>query len=237
MKFIFSIYLFSICISSIAQKQFVLDEHAELRTVAATFTSIKVSSAIQLYLSMGANEAVATSATNQVYRDGIKLEVVNGELNIYYDGPNKWASNNNGLKVYVAYKNLVQLTISSASNVVIAGIMNLPMLHVKLSGASNLKGQVNINNLTLRCSAASDVQLTGIVKNLIIESSGASDVHAYGIVADTAIIKTSGASDVQLTVNHVLTAVASGASNIFYKGNPTLKNQQNSGASTIAKQN
>ncbi len=235
MKFLFQILFLFITFSAAAQKQIVVDADAEVRTVEGSFTSVKVSNGIQLYLSKADAEAIVTSAVEKSYRDGIKTEIENGELHIFYEGEKSWIGRNRRLSVYVAYKNLEYITASSATNVIVAGIMDLPLLNIKLSGASNLKGQINIASLNVKCSGASDMKLSGASKNMNIECSGASDVNAYELIVDNCTVKASGASDVHITANIAITANASGASNIFYKGDAVLKEKNSSGASIIAK--
>jgi hypothetical protein len=70
---------------------------------------------------------------------------------------------------------------------------------------------------------------------LNIESSGASDVKGYGFSADFCTASVSGASDVNITVNKELTAHASGASNVYYRGDAVIKDMHASGASSIGK--
>ncbi len=237
MKFIFQILLLLITFGANAQKQFVVDADAEVRTIAGSFTSVKVSNGIQLYLSKADTEAIAISAVQKSYRDGIKTEIENGELHIFYEGEKSWIGRNRKLSVYVAYKSIEYITASSASNIIVAGIMDLPYLNIKLSGASDFKGQINIASLNVKCSGASDMKLSGTAKNMNIECSGASDVYAYELIVDNCTVKASGASDVNITANIEITANASGASNIFYKGDGELKEKNISGASIIAKRN
>ncbi|MFM2364137.1 MAG: hypothetical protein RLZZ316_3039, partial [Bacteroidota bacterium] len=66
-----------LCLSTavtVAQKTIVNDANAAARTVEA-FTKIHVSSAVDLYLSQGDENAVAVSAIEVKYRDRIKTEV------------------------------------------------------------------------------------------------------------------------------------------------------------------
>jgi hypothetical protein len=235
MKYFFHLFFLVFSFTATAQKQFVIDADAEVREITGSFTSIKVSNAIHLYLSKGDAEVIAVSASEQKFKDGIKTQIDNGELYIYYDGPSKWISNNHKLNVYVAYKNIDQLTASSASNVLIAGIMELPLLNIRLSGASDLKGTINVTDLNIKCSGASDTKLSGNAKNMNVECSGASDIYAYDLLVENCIIKASGASDVNITATKEITINASGASNVSYKGSAELKEKTSSGASTIAK--
>jgi Putative auto-transporter adhesin, head GIN domain len=237
MKYLVQILFLLTSFTGFAQKQFVVDPDAEVREVVGSFTSIKVSNAIHLYLSKGDAEAIAISADEEKYKQGIKTEIENGELHIFYDGPRVWNGRNQKLSVYVSYKSLEQITASSASNVLLAGIMELPILNIKISGASDFKGQLNIGELNVKISGASDMRLSGIVKNINVECSGASDFKSYDLVAENGNIKASGASDVSITVNKEITANASGASNVYYKGDAIMKEKHSSGASSIAKEN
>ena len=235
MKYLFIIFILFVEFNAQAQKQVVVDPDAVVREITGSFHSIKVSSGIHVFLSYANVEVLAVSASEDKYRQGIKTEISNGELNIYYGGEKIRYRNNFKMNIYVAYKNLEQLKASGASNIFIAGTMQQPLLNVQLSGASQLKGQIKADELNLKLTGASEVKLSGIVKNINIESSGASDVKAYGLTVENCNVKASGASDVNITVTKELAANASGASNIFYKGTAELKIKQSTGASSIAR--
>ena len=222
-------------LNAAAQKQFVVDPDAVIRENTESFSTVKVSSGIQVYFSKGEIEGLAISAPDEKYRDAIKTEVSNGILHIFFAGERMRKSTISKLTVYIAYKNLEQLQVSGASNIIIAGVMELPLLNVQLSGASQLIGQIKIDELNLKLSGASEVKLSGIVKNINIESSGASDVKSYALIAENCNVKASGASDVNMTVTKELAANASGASNIFYRGTAELKIKQSTGASSVTR--
>ena len=237
MKNIFSLLIFAFVsvYSAQAQKQFVVDANAELRTVSGSFTKIKVSSAIDLYLSQADRETIAVSASEDKFKAGIKTVVENNVLKIYYEGEKNWGGHNRKMKVYVSFKTIDELHASGASDIVVAGTLEVPALEMHLSGASDFKGDIQANTLTLDLSGASDVKISGAVKQLNIQSSGASDVKGYDLTADFCNASVSGASDVNITVNKELTAHASGASNVYYKGNAVIKDMHSSGASSINK--
>jgi hypothetical protein len=76
-----------------------------------------------------------------------------------------------------------------------------------------------------------------LANKVAIESSGASDVNAYNLTTELCTATASGASDIRITVNGALSANASGASEITYKGTCLLKDQRSTGASSINKKN
>ena len=237
MKNIFCLLFFitAIMFSAEAQKQFVVDANAEMRSLNGSFNKIKVSNAINLYLSQSSTESIAVSASEDKFKAGIKTVVENNVLKIYYDGERSWSGRNRKMKVYVSFKNIDELQASGASDIIVAGTLEVQNLSLNLSGASDFKGDIKANTLSLNLSGASDVTISGTVKQLNIESSGASDVKGYELTADICNASVSGASDVNITVNKELTAHASGASSVNYKGDAVIKDMHSSGASSINK--
>lgn len=236
MKKIIILFLFSgLSIMAFAQKQFVVDPNAEIRTVNESYHAIVVSGGIDLYLSQSDREELAISASEDRFKSGIKTEVTNKVLKIYYDGDKNWNNRNRNLKAYVSFRELEKLEASGASDIIIAGEVKVPSLLIKLSGASDLKGGVQVNSLTINLSGASDVRISGAANEATIDCSGASDVKGFDMVIEKCTAKATGASDINITVNKELNANASGASDIFYKGTAVIISQQSSGASSISR--
>ena len=146
-----------------------------------------------------------------------------------------WSGGNKKLKVYVSFKNLEKLQASGASDVQLAGNINVPSLALDMSGASDFKGAVKVNDLIIELSGASDATISGVTNTVSIYSTGASDFKGYNLVTDICNAKASGASDIHITVNKEISADASGASDISYRGNAVIKNQHSSGASSIGR--
>lgn len=234
-RFFFSAVLAMVALVSTAQKTIVNDENAEPRTINSSFSAIKVSGGIDLYLSQYETESVAVSASEPEYRENIKTVVEAGVLNIYYDGSKMMNWKNKKLKAYVSFKKLEYLSASGACDVMVSGIIEVPSLRIDCSGASDFKGAVKVNELSLELNGASDARINGTAVNVTIQSSGASDVKGYDLITDNCTAKASGASDINITVNKELNVHASGASDIFYKGTAVIKDLHSSGASSVAK--
>lgn len=234
-KFILLFLVSGLSMMAFAQKQFVVDPNAEIRSVNESYNAIVVSGGIDLYLSQSDREELAISASDDRYKSGIKTEVTNKVLRIYYDADKNWNNRNRHLKAYVSFRQLEKLEASGASDVIIAGEVKVPSLLIKLSGASDLKGGLQVNTLTIQLSGASDVRITGTANEATIDCSGASDVKGFDMVIEKCTAKATGASDINVTVNKELNANASGASDIFYRGTAVIISQQSSGASTISR--
>jgi hypothetical protein len=258
-KLLLGLFVF-VSLFAIAQKSSIIyDNHAQVRNVS-DFTAIKVSSAIDLYITQSNVNKVAVSANNEENRDRIVTEVIGGTLIIRMADSDGWWSwkkwGDTKAKAYVSIKDINAITGSGATNIHLVNKVESPKLKIKLSGASDLKGEIEAGifsvdlsgasdlkgqlvakSMTLEASGASNIELTGNVDDLSIEVSGASDAKLYNLNTKGAFVHASGASTANINVSQLLKAEASGASNINYKGNAVVKEISNSGASNIKHRN
>ena len=93
----------------------------------------------------------------------------------------------------------------------------------------------------IKAPAISNVEVSGASKvviglfnnqQLLANVSGASSLDAFDVNAQSVDIEVSGASTAKVNVQRTLTAKVSGASQLIYRGSPTLKTDL-SGSSTI----
>jgi hypothetical protein len=216
----------------IAQKT-IYDANAAVRE-AKNYNAINVSGGIDLYISYG-DEAIAVSASEAKYRDKIKTVVENGVLKISYDD-NKFSWNSKkDLKAYVSFKNLQALNASGGSDIIVEGSIKSDQLKIDLSGGCNFKGRVEVKELNINQSGGSDVSINGRTEKVFINASGGSDFNGYNLNTDYCEAEASGGSDIEITANKEISARASGASDISYKGNAALKESKASGASSVSK--
>ncbi len=227
------VFLFAIIGIQSSAQTVINDQNVQVRNVGS-FSAIRVSGGIDVYLSQSNEDAVAVSASDKEYRDNIKTEVKNGVLNIYYDNNSFRFNSNKKLRAYVSFKILESIEGSGACDFIINGTLEVNSLKVKFSGACDMKGLVNITNVQFELSGASTVKISGQVQNLKLEANGASDLKNYDLVVDNFIAQLSGASDAKLTVKKSISAKASGASSLNYRGNPEVRDVSSSGASNIS---
>jgi hypothetical protein len=246
-------------IAFIAQAQtkmgVIYDENVQLRKLP-NFTSIRVSNAIELFISQSNKTEVAVSATSEEYRNRIVTEVVGGTLIIRMADNNsrwwKWGNENYRIKAYVSVNELYAITGSGATNIkIINGVSSEKLkinlsgasdfkgdikagtLLTELSGASNFKASVQANALSVKGSGACDIEVAGSGDDLILDVSGASSVKMYDYLVKGASVDASGASSVKVNVSGILKVHATGASSIDYKGTATIKDMHSSGASSV----
>jgi hypothetical protein len=207
------------------------DENRQTRNVSG-FHGVAVSGGIDLFLSAGP-ESVAITASNSSIRDHIKTEVENGILRIYMDHNGSWHLGNPKMKAYVSIPALKNLEASGGSDVYLQNQMTSSDLEISLSGGSDLKGKLNANHLVIKQSGGSDVDISGTVQKLDVDASGGSDLNGYGLVTEFASLHASGGCDSHLTVNKELRIVASGDSDVSYRGTASVKEIKTSGSSAV----
>ncbi len=217
-----------------AQDELIVDANASVRQLAGTFNKIRISNAIKVIITQGDAESLAVSAAEEKYKEEIKTVIENNLLKIYYSGNNNWRNNDRQLKVYVSFKNISLIQVSGASDVVGVGKIKLKDLAINVSGASTIKGQFYTDKLDLDMSGASKAKLYGMVTLLSVKCSGASDAEAFNLESSVCNANASGASDMEINVAKEINAVASGASNIKFKGEAVIKNVKASGAASIS---
>ncbi|ULQ56684.1 DUF2807 domain-containing protein [Flavihumibacter rivuli] len=224
-----------VAVSMQAQKFIINDSNAKLRQVGS-FTGVKVSSAIDTYISQGEENAVAVSASDESSRDRIRTEVKDGVLHVWFDakGWTDWRGNKR-LKAYISVREINLIKADGACDVKLMGKVKTDKLVVDLSGASDIEGELECKELNVDVSGASDIKLKGSVGNINLSASGASSLKGYDLVTDYLDVDASGASSVYITVNKEMKVKASGASDIKYKGPGVIRDMKSSGASSISR--
>jgi hypothetical protein len=191
-----------------------------------------------VYITQGNEESVAVSASETKYRDEIEVKVDGGILSIGLKKNGilkKWNNGKMKLKAYISFKQINKLNVSGACDIFFQGTVKADDLGIEMSGASNIKGEFDVKKMDIGLSGASDMKLSGTVSDLKIEASGASDFKGYELTANYCDISVSGASAVQITVNKELSAKASGASDVRYRGTGLIKDIKTSGASSVSR--
>ncbi|SFA57104.1 Putative auto-transporter adhesin, head GIN domain [Pedobacter suwonensis] len=193
------------------------------------FSSIGVSSGIDLYLTQGGSESVNVKADSEILKD-IVVEQSGSNVTIKFKDGINWGSmfKNRTIKAYVSFKSLNAIAASGGSDVFTQNQIKTDKLAIRSSGGSDLKLSVVCKDLSIQSSGGSDIDLKGKAENMTIQSSGGSDIDAYELIADYAKVQASGGSDVNLYVNKGLEASASGGGDVSYKGNASLKKTSSS---------
>jgi len=137
------------------------------------------------------------------------------------------------MEAEVTMPELTGLELSGASDGAITGFKSSQPLDVKLSGAGSLRGDIEAGDARFDLSGASSMTLSGSAKDVTIDASGGSVANLADFPVADAAVEASGASAVTVNPSGRLDVGASGASHVYYVGNPTMGKIDTSGASSV----
>jgi hypothetical protein len=194
-----------------------------------SFTGLKVSSGIDVYLKQGNNESVTVEADENLH-EYILTEVRNGVLNVYSEYNIRDAEKK---RVYVTMKDVNSIKTTSAGDVFGESTINSDRLELSASSAGDIKIEVDSKNIDVDISSSGDITLTGSTDMLRADLSSAGDLNAYELKTREADVSVSSAGDADVNVSERLTARASSAGDINYKGDPKYIDAHSSSAGGI----
>jgi len=210
-------------------------DKTETRQVS-NFNGIKVSTGIDLYITMGTTEEVKIVADDEIIDDLI-TEVKDGTLRIYMKQSNNWFNWNSGnqtRKAYVTVKELESIDASSGSDVSSENTLTGEDLKVNASSGSDVAIDIYYKNVWVDTSSGSDAKLSGKVKTLYAEASSGSDIVAKNLESKICKVSVSSGSDATVNVADELYANASSGGDVGYYGNPQVKDINESSGGDVS---
>lgn len=202
-------------------------QESELRKVE-NFTGIKAYSVVKVVIRTSDTNYVKVESQSKSDLEKIKTKVKGSVLEIYAEGNLETET-----KVYVGIKDLQHIEATGAADIRTSGNMSVNNLKIESSGAGNVKLDLSANDIELYATGAGNVILSGSANSIKITASGASTVKAFKLAVNNANVEASGAANVKVNAVKSIKASASGAGNIEYKGNPTDKQVEVSGAGSV----
>jgi len=201
----------------------------ETETYAFTdFNKVEISSAFEFEIEQSSSYSIEITVDDnimeyiQVSQDGQTLKI---GLR-----PAIWIGSVT-LKASVTMPELSGLDISGASRGTISDFSSTEDLDIMVSGASRVTGDIVAGNVDFDISGASTVQLEGSANDMVADVSGASSFHLDDFTVNNADVDFSGASSGTVNLSGRLNADLSGASRLWYIGEPIMGNIDTSGAS------
>ena len=223
-------------ISACTQGQFRKTVHGNGNVVTKertteSFTGIKVSTGIDVYLKQGDNEKVSIEADENI-QEYILTEVRNGVLHVYTETNLRDADRK---RVYVTMKEVRSVSTSSAGDIFGESPIKGDKLEISASSAGNIKLDVSAKEIKAEISSSGDISLKGDADILEADLSSAGDLKAYDLSVKEADVSVSSAGDADINVSEKLTARASSAGDINYHGNPKYVDVHSSSAGSVHK--
>jgi hypothetical protein len=139
------------------------------------------------------------------------------------------------LEATITMPELTGVSLSGASRARVTGFKSTRDLNLDLSGTSSMEGDIEAGAVACELSGSSAINLDGSADDLTVKASGGSVAKLSEFPAANADIEASGASTVTVNVNGTINANVSGASRVYYVGNPTLGSVDTSGAASVSR--
>ncbi|MFC1927547.1 head GIN domain-containing protein [Chloroflexota bacterium] len=200
------------------------------------FTEVEIGSAFEFEIQQSSSYNISITADDnvmeyvQVSKDGQTLKIgLRTGLGIFL-GPVSAT-----LRASLTMPQLHGLTTSGATRGTVSGFSSTEDLSIGVSGASRVTGDITAGNVQFGISGASTVQLEGSANDIDANVSGASRLNLDDFTVNNADVNFSGASSGTVNLDGRLDANLSGASTLWYIGEPTMGDINTSGASTISK--
>ncbi len=223
-------------ISACADGQFRKTVHGNGNVItkerkAEYFAGVKVSTGIDVYLKQGDNESISVEADENI-QEYILTEVRDGVLNVYTEINIR---DEERKRVYVTMKEVKSVRTASAGDVIGETPVKSDRLVLSTSSAGDIKLEVYAKEIELDISSAGDMTLKGEADVLKADLSSAGDLNAYDLKVREADISASSAGNADINVSERITARASSAGDVNYKGDPKYVDAHSSSAGGVHK--
>jgi hypothetical protein len=229
-----TIAIFCLAITSCVDGQFRKSVYGNRNVVrkdrsVGSFTGVKASSGVDIYLTQGDKFSVIVEADENLH-EYILTEVKGNILEVYTDANIREAERK---RVYVTMKEIKSIASSSAGDVIGESPVKTDDLELSASSAGDIKIEVYANTIRVDASSSGDLTLNGEADKLDADLSSAGDLNAYNLKVREAQVSVSSAGDADVYVTEKLTARASSAGDINYKGDPKYIDAHSSSAGGI----
>lgn len=200
------------------------------RKTSNTFTGIKVSTGIDLYINQGSKNKVTVEADENLH-DIIITEVEDGILKVYTE-KNIWKAK--ARKVYVTIEDLTSLRATSGSDVYGKGIIKSDKISITATSGANIEITLDANNVETTSTSGSDIKVTGKAINHNSIATSGSSIDAYSLESKNAIAKATSGADINIYASDKIDVKATSGGDIDFKGNPKSVNKKSTSGGSIS---
>ena len=200
--------------------------------VISGFDKVEVSHAFKVNISQGETFSVVVRMDDNLFeyldvvKQGSTLKIGLKTDRISRDDSTREAE--------VTMPDLTGLDLRGASQVTLTGFKSTNALNLDLSAASHLRGDIEAGDTQIDVSDASQVTLRGSAGDVTMDDvSGASTVDLADFPVTNANVTARDGSVITVNASGTLDVDASGASEVYYVGNPTMGEIDTSGGSSV----
>lgn len=205
------------------------DVVTEIRTINESFTTIKATEGLDVYLTQSDHERIEVEADENL-QDLILIEVENGILKIHTKQNIGSASSK---QIKVSFKDISSIISTSGSDVYSTNTITVENLELKSTSGSDMKLSVNTTLLNCKSTSGSDMHLSGTTIKLNAEATSGSDIKAADLIAESSHVKATSGADITVNTSKELIAKASSGGDVKYYGNPEKVEKSNNPSGSV----
>ena len=189
----------------------------------SAFDVLKAKGVYELKLSQGAKESVKIEADEnlqnlfQVRNEGNELVIDMKDLN------HKNLKIKNKMRVYVTFKNLKELDLSTVGNVASEEQLAFDDLNMENKSVGNVDLKLTANKIDLKNKSVGNVKLSGKAEDAVFKNSGVGSLEAGSFVVQTMNIENSGVGSARVNAEKDLKVKDSFMGKVENKGKATVR--------------
>ncbi|MGY0035516.1 head GIN domain-containing protein [Pedobacter sp. NJ-S-72] len=208
--------------------------HSTKEITVKPYNEIVVSGPVKLILRQDSSFKVNIQADSNVI-SLIKAEVNKNGLVIELD-PKQYCGKDS-IVVSAGIGELKTLEVKGASHIYTSSLINVNDLDIKSSGATTINMDLTAGKLTTTTDGEAHINLTGQAGVHQVKSKGVIQMNAFDFITGIYDLNVEGVGKLNINVLNELKAKTSGATTIYYKGNPKKIDEDKSGVAKEKKVN
>lgn len=212
--------------STAQEKHETLEGNGKLVTrevPVSSFDALQASGIYELKLSQGSKETVKIEADEnlqelfQVRNEGNKLVIDMKKME------NKNLKSKNKMKVYVTFKKIKEMELSTVGNVGSEEQLAFDDLDMKNKSVGNVDLKLTANKIDLKNTSVGNVKLSGKAQDAVVKNSGVGSLEAGGFVVQTMNIENTGIGSAEVNAEKDLKVKDSFMGKVKNKGNAPVR--------------
>ncbi|MGF7138378.1 head GIN domain-containing protein [Roseimarinus sediminis] len=187
----------------------------ETREVGS-FTTIKASAGVNVFLFQGDEEKVVVEADENL-QECVVVRTRGDVLTCYIDCSILYSKK---LNVYVNFKTLKRVDASSGADVYGETLIRAETLNLHSSSGADIKLEIDADEVECSSDSGADIVLKGKADRFDGNASSGADIKASDLEVDRCKASASSAGDISIRVHDEINANASSGGDVTYYGNP-----------------
>lgn len=181
-----------------------------------SFDRLSVGASIDLTIKEG-NENEVTVEVSGVDLEDVLTEVASGKLSIHMA---RGSYRNNDVRVYLTYKELKSIRVSSSASLKGESIVKSSDLRIKVSSSGRARLDVEVEDVQIAVSSSGRLELNGTAKRQTVDVSSSGRYSGYGLKTQVLDADVSSSGRAEVYVTEKINANASSSGRVTYRGNP-----------------